>query len=194
MVRRCAAVVAVFAAVLIGLVAPLAVVAEESVGEHRPLAVSVWPAVNLPLGAAAAAVDAGLSGDIGLQYRFAALPLYAGLEVSYTYAGLKSSGSISPPSAIGTIGARFALTPWLYLVAGGFVGVGRAALVFGEVDGAQFAIGYGALAGLSFRFRRVELDSNFSMRMRPLRQLPGHALSTWTLLVTLSVDSSLLER
>lgn len=141
------------AAVILCLCAPAAVVQEA----NRPLAVSFWPGINSPLGPAGQVVNTGLSADLGLQYRFAALPLFAGVDVSYSYAGLnpvytgdEPGGSISSVSAFASAGARFSLTRWLYVVAGAFAGAGRVALDSGEASGSQFALGYGGSVGVDF--------------------------------------------
>jgi hypothetical protein len=45
----------------------------------------------------------------------------------------------------------------------------------------DFAFGYGGLAGVSFKFWRIELNVNFTIREKPARTLPGQSLQDWSL-------------
>jgi hypothetical protein len=58
----------------------------------------------------------------------------------------------------------------------------------------ELSFGYGGLAGVSFRFWRIELIANFTIRKKPIRLLPGHSLSDWTLLVGVTLNTSFVKR
>jgi tetratricopeptide (TPR) repeat protein len=139
--------ITLFFAVIFRLCAPALLPAQE---QARPLAVSAWPGVNLPVGVASRVVGAGLSGDLGLHYRFAALPVFAGIDASYTRAGIDPSGSLWSISGFATVGGRLALAPRLDAAASGFVGLGRATLDTGVASAGQIAIGYGGSVGVEY--------------------------------------------
>lgn len=58
----------------------------------------------------------------------------------------------------------------------------------------ELSVGYGGLAGVSFKFWRIELNGNFTIREKPTRLLPGHSVSDWTLLLGVTLNTSLVER
>jgi hypothetical protein len=58
----------------------------------------------------------------------------------------------------------------------------------------DFALGYGGFAGVSFKFWRIELNGNFTMRLKPARMLPGYSLQDMALLVGMRVTPGFLER
>jgi hypothetical protein len=47
------------------------------------------------------------------------------------------------------------------------------------IQDGEFAVGYGALAGLSGRFWRIRIDGNFTIREKPAQQLPGRSIPDW---------------
>jgi len=58
----------------------------------------------------------------------------------------------------------------------------------------EFAVGYGVLAGISIKFWRIELNTNFTIRKKPVRFLPGHTYTDWTLLIGGTFTPTLLTR
>ena len=58
----------------------------------------------------------------------------------------------------------------------------------------ELSVGYGGLAGVSFKFWRIELNGNFTFRKKPIRLLPGHTLHDWTLLVGVTLNTSFVQR
>jgi hypothetical protein len=58
----------------------------------------------------------------------------------------------------------------------------------------DFAFGYGGLAGVSFKFWRIELNGNFTMRVKPARTLPGQSLQDWALLAGMRITPGLLQQ
>ncbi len=58
----------------------------------------------------------------------------------------------------------------------------------------ELAVGYGILAGISVRFWRIELNTNFTIRKKPIRFLPGHTYTDWTLLIGGTFTPTLLTR
>ncbi len=114
------------------------------------LSFGLWPGVNVPLGAAGMAVNKAISGELGARFHFQALPLFAGVDVSYTTATLGVPGSITSLSAFASVGTTVPVTPWLRAVAGGFVGYGYSQLVVDNSASTGGAIGYGGSLGAEF--------------------------------------------
>ncbi|TVR63650.1 MAG: hypothetical protein EA426_00775, partial [Spirochaetaceae bacterium] len=119
------------------------------------LAFGLWPGVNVPLGPAGAAVNKALSGEFGARFHLQALPLFAGIDVSYTHASLVVPGSITSLSGFASIGASIPVTTWLRAVGSGFVGYGYSRLIVDYSDSAAGALGYGGSAGVEFPITSV---------------------------------------
>jgi TolB-like protein len=58
----------------------------------------------------------------------------------------------------------------------------------------KFTMGYGFLAGLTFRIWRFDLNANFTYRFVPARMLPGSTVQNLTLLLGLTFSPELLTR
>ena len=82
--------------------------------------------------------------------------------------------------------AEYSLTRFFSVRAGG-------ELSYMLQDG-EFAFGYGGLAGVSFKFWRIELNGSFTMRAKPSRLFPGHSLQDMALVAGMRIVPGFMER
>lgn len=82
--------------------------------------------------------------------------------------------------------AEYSLFPFLAI---------RAGAEYSHMDqSGEFSLGYGALTGISIKFWKIEINSNFSIRKIPVKLLPGYSLSDWSLFFGCTFNPAIKSR